>query len=178
MKVKDELAGKKGLCPDCGVKFRIPLKDAPAVVVAAPQAPAHVDAVLPVAHFVAIDPVSVAGLPRALSLEMSQTPAAVASEGAEESVPVDHEMKLEDSSERQFHPTILQDVQLVWSIAFPGGDPSEPLTAKQLQDWLDEGQATGNELVWRTDWPEWIPVRQVFPEHCPNPLGGQFDPLL
>ena len=178
MKVKDELAGKKGLCPDCGVKFRIPLKDAPAVVVAAPQGTAQVAAVLPVAHFVAIDPVSLAGLPRARSLEISQTPENVTSKEARESVPVNHDIELEEPSERQFHPTIFQNVQLAWSITFPGGDPSDPLPAEQLQDWLEEGQATGDELVWRTDWPEWIPVRQVFPEHCPNPSGGQFDSLL
>ena len=46
-----------------------------------------------------------------------------------------------------------------------GGEPTPPYSAEMLQDWLDAGESTGEEIVWRADWPEWLPVRQVFPEY-------------
>jgi hypothetical protein len=33
-----------------------------------------------------------------------------------------------------------------------------------MQAWLDAGQAEGTEVVWRSDWPEWRPARDVFPD--------------
>lgn len=69
-----------------------------------------------------------------------------------------------------FHPVIAERPDVTWCIAFPGGDPTEPLDAVTMQAWLDGGHATGTEVVWRADWPEWRPVQDVFPEL----LGGGF----
>ena len=54
--------------------------------------------------------------------------------------------------------------EAAWCIAFPGGEPSQPLPAAEMQAWLTSGEATGNELVWRSDWPNWRPIGTVFPE--------------
>jgi hypothetical protein len=51
-----------------------------------------------------------------------------------------------------------------WSIAVPGGDASEPISGAELLAWLDSGVATGIELVWRSDWTDWRPVTDVFPD--------------
>jgi hypothetical protein len=74
VKVKDYLAGRKGICPECGVSFRIPREsqpepvDAPVPTLAAP-APAMTSATgLPVAKVVSLDPNLAASLPRALPL--------------------------------------------------------------------------------------------------------------
>jgi hypothetical protein len=69
-----------------------------------------------------------------------------------------------------FHPVISERPDVTWCIAFPGGDPTEPLDAVTMQAWLDGGHATGTEVVWRADWPEWRPVQDVFPEL----FGGGF----
>jgi len=63
------------------------------------------------------------------------------------------------------HPVLAEMADLEWRIAYPGGAPSEPVSAESMQAWLDARQAEGSELVWRSDWPEWIPARDVFPEH-------------
>lgn len=63
----------------------------------------------------------------------------------------------------ELHAVIAERPELTWCIAFPGGDPTEPLDAATMQAWLDGGHATGTEVVWRSDWPEWRPVQDVFP---------------
>jgi len=77
VKVKDELAGRKGVCPTCGARFRIPLESepepapapAPAGVAPAAPAPAATSATgLPVAEIVSFDTSLAATLPRALPL--------------------------------------------------------------------------------------------------------------
>jgi hypothetical protein len=40
--------------------------------------------------------------------------------------------------------------------------------ALTMQEWLAGGQAEGTELVWRADWADWRPVRDVFPEFFPG----------
>jgi len=73
LKVKDHLAGKKGICPSCGARFRIPLAAAPAAP-AAPRASGQ-----PVATVVSLDAARAATLPPALVLsETTPPPAAIA----------------------------------------------------------------------------------------------------
>ena len=102
---------------------------------------------LPLAKIVRLDPAVVATLPRARPLTAD---AAVAS------VPL--------------HPVIAERPELTWCIAYPGGEPTEPIDAATMQAWLDGGHANGTEVVWRSDWAEWRPVQDVFPGF----FGGEF----
>lgn len=61
--------------------------------------------------------------------------------------------------------------EAAWCIALPGGEPSQPMQAPAMQTWLVSGKATGNELVWRSDWSDWKPIALIFPES----LGGDQD---
>jgi hypothetical protein len=78
MKVKDELAGRKGICPECGTRFRIPLESRPEVAVLAAEAvpavavaqPAPGPTGHPVASVVSLDADLAATLPRALPLAL------------------------------------------------------------------------------------------------------------
>ena len=86
VKVKDDLAGRKGVCPTCGARFRIPLESqpeptlpvptpAPAPAAGAPAAPAPAATSatgLPVADIVSFDANLAATLPRALPLATPQ----------------------------------------------------------------------------------------------------------
>ena len=183
VKVKDEFAGRKVLCPTCQVKFRIP---APAVVGGMPTAlPA-----LQTARLLQLAPEVVATLPRAYAF--GQTPAAQPSlpepfapepfapepfapePAAPEPIyqePIQQPnlqepvFQQEPASQPFLHPALTDRPDLLWCIAFPGGDPTEPMPAETLQAWLDSRQATGTEVVWRSDWPDWLAVREVFPEY-------------
>ena len=173
VKVKDEFAGRKVLCPTCQVKFRIP---APAVVGGMPTAlPA-----LQTARLLQLAPEVVATLPRAYAF--GQAPAAQPSlpepfapePAAPEPIyqePIQQPnlqepvFEQEPASQPFLHPALTDRPDLLWCIAFPGGDPTEPMPAETLQAWLDSRQATGTEVVWRSDWPDWHAVREVFPEY-------------
>ncbi|MFM7138510.1 MAG: hypothetical protein ACKO1M_15820 [Planctomycetota bacterium] len=91
VKVKVELAGRKGICPECGARFRIPLESAsaphgspevaravaadgpPAPLVAAAAAPAATSASgTPVARIVSLDSALAATLPRAIPLAIPE----------------------------------------------------------------------------------------------------------
>lgn len=234
VKVKEHLAGRKGICPECGARFRIPeapaspawspgplpagLGDdppsprtpaaarpvdveeprgpavgftaaetfapkaaevvpaaeiAPASGVPASAAPAEelpvidapglgapvVDAPaagvtaaaprFPTADFVSFDELLAASLPSVVPFEEAP---ATAGDGA------------------GWPPALAEAPMLLWCIAEPGGEPSAPLTAAAMHDWLRSGQVRGSEVVWRSDWTEWVGVGTAFPEHVP-PAG-------
>lgn len=181
VKVKDHQAGKRGLCPTCGSKFSIPATTG-AEPHADPGAPGIPDyPQLPLARFVPLDPAVVATLPRALPFGATRAAAesAAATAAAAESLePFAETMPLgtdpladevtavwpAEADVRELHAAIADRPDLSWRIAYPGGEASEPVDAATMQEWLTGGQAEGSELVWRADWPEWLPVRGVFPE--------------
>ena len=165
VKVKDHLAGRKGLCPTCGAKFRVPK---PVSVPGRTLEPAVDEPALPLARLIPLDAAVVATLPRALPPGTMRT----AASEAEPPEPVEPEpetfesepLDAEPVASRPLHPAIADRPDLTWCIAFPGGDPSEPVAGASVQEWLDAGQATGAEVVWRADWPQWHPIRDVFPD--------------
>jgi len=180
MRVKDELRGKKGLCPTCGVKFRLEPVSEPARAEAMPE--------LPWAREIPLDPAVIATLPRAVPYgtvraaaeaaaaavrAASQPPtphpdeSETASSSIHDDVPDDPIAEVVDVEEppRRLAAAIADRPDLTWCIAFPGGDPSAPIDGFTMQDWLDARQAEGTEVVWRADWPEWLPLREVFPEY-------------
>jgi hypothetical protein len=168
VKVKDILAGKKGICPTCGARVRIPKVSAPPPAVAAAPAAAS----LPVARIVSLDEAEAERLPRAVPFDRP-APAAVAA--VPEPVEVEHDVEtaaegveFEDdiAAVVVLHPVIAERPDLAWCHAVPGGAASDPLGAEAMQAWLDSGRADAGALVWRADWPEWRPLAAVFPRHA------------
>lgn len=177
VRVKDRFAGKKAYCPECGATFRVPLPKSRSSDTHAPEPPE-----LPIAAIVSLDGEYAASLPRATALgAMTAADPVVSTEARAESrderrSSVTPSAVVEPPSEeapvgRRFHPVIAEAMDVEWNVALPGGDPSEPLSADMLQEWLDAGGATGTELVWRQDWPDWVSIRLVFPEHVPPAAG-------
>jgi len=179
VKVKDSLAGKKGVCPICQTRFRIPGQRVPK---------------LPTARVLSLDAAWAATLPRAVILPLPASEPPAPSPARRSSAPSKAGMPrqpatsmptaglpdnpqagLRDNPQagspdnpqaglRGMHPLIGERPDLAWCVAVPGGSPSPPMTAQEMQAWLDTRLATGEELVWRADWQEWAPIRLVFPE--------------
>lgn len=143
--VKDSLAGRKGLCPTCGAKFRIPAAGDLSTLPAAPG--------LPTARLLDMAADVVATLPRVLPFEAA--PLATEPVFEPPAAPL-------APPPPALHAALAERPDLEWCIAFPGGEPTEPLSAESMQAWLESGQVTGTEVVWRSDWPEWRPARDVF----------------
>lgn len=156
IKVKDHLAGKKGICPHCGTRFRIPAAGA---VAAAPAPDLAATGTLPMGRLVSRNRDEAVGLPRVLAC------AAAAAPDAEPDVDVEAEADagLDRLPPVSLHPVLGERPDLAWCLAVPGGQPSQPLSPESVQQWLDSGGATGEELVWRSDWTEWVPIGRVFP---------------
>jgi hypothetical protein len=141
IKVKDYLAGKIGICPSCSARFRIPLADASPARMPDRQAASGLPvAAVPFDLALAVSSPTDSGndLPNEITPDESMIPAAISEATA-----------------------------ALWCIAVPGGQPSAAMTGEALLDWLTSGRATGGELVWRSDWSEWRPVADVFPDHMP-----------
>jgi len=155
IKVKESLAGRKGLCPTCGAKFRIP------------HAAADVPG-LPTARLLDVAPDVAATLPRVLPYGTPDIPSPAPSSTPSPAfvtppAPVTTASPIERAAAAPaLHPVLAERPELRWCIAFPGGDPTEPLPPESMQAWLESGQAEGTEVVWRSDWPEWRPARDVF----------------
>lgn len=140
--VKGSFAGRTGLCPTCGAKVRVPSAGG----VEPPAASG-----LPTARLLDVAADVVATLPRVLPFEAPPA----APEPAFEPPP---------APPRTLHPALAERPDLEWCIAFPGGEPTEPLSADSMQAWLASGEVAGTEVVWRSDWPTWRPARDVFPD--------------
>ncbi|MFM8378379.1 MAG: DUF4339 domain-containing protein [Planctomycetia bacterium] len=155
--VKDSFAGRKGLCPTCGAKFQIPA--------AGSGEPPPAAAGLPTARLLDMAADVVATLPRILPFEAPPPAPEPALEPAFEPPPAPLA-----PPPPALHPALAERPDLEWCIAFPGGEPTEPLSAESMQAWLESGQVTGTEVVWRSDWPEWLPARDVFPDVIPDAI--------
>jgi len=172
VKVKDQQAGKRGLCPTCGDVFRIPQLS---------RTPDAAQPELPLAQLLPLDSAVVATLPRAVPVGTARAaetrgvsqPHSVSQphEPAEQHVePIAAEFETVDepAAVLTLHAAIASRPDLSWRIAYPGGAASEPVDAVTMQEWLAGGQAEGTELVWRADWAAWLPVQEVFPEFFPG----------
>jgi hypothetical protein len=173
VKVKDEFAGRKGVCPECQARFRIPLQSCP----------------LPTARVLGLDAAWAASLTRAVILPAdhaylkSEPPkgkhpsppkgthpsSTSASSSAPRLAPPPAPRRQTEPQSPALHPMLAADPDADWCIAIHGGEPSVPLTAAEMQAWLGSGRATGAELVWRSDWADWVSIRNVFPELVPGP---------
>jgi hypothetical protein len=148
VKVKDALAGRKGVCPDCDARFRIPLESCP----------------IPTARVLSLDAAWAETLPRAtiLPADHAFSKGALSKGACSEGAP------LKEARKPALHPAIAERPDAEWRVAIPGGESSAPLTGSDMQAWLAAGRATGSELVWRSEWPDWVSIRLVFPEFVPN----------
>jgi hypothetical protein len=160
VKVKDALAGRKGVCPDCHSRFRIPLESCP----------------IPTARVLSLDAAWAETLPRATILPADHAFSQGAfSKGAfstearkPERAHGSERRDVDRPHEPALHPAIAEKPGAEWRVAIPGGEPSAPLSGADMQAWLAAGRATGGEVVWRSEWPDWVSIRLVFPEFVPN----------
>lgn len=170
IKVKDYLAGRKGICPTCGARFRIPLASPVASAARAPSPDTPVAGVADgpsVAAVVSLDPVAAAGLPEVL-LVAAVTDHVLPDSPADDPPQVDPDPTA--------HVEVDDDEAVgdaaYWYVAIPGGEPSAALRDQEMAAWLDGGQATGREVVWRSDWPGWKPITEAFPGRFPEAFPG------
>ncbi len=159
LKVKSELAGKRGRCPHCQQKIEIPAQSdsGGTSTVAAPAAPSAARAAAATgftppggetAPVVSLQP-TIAAQPVGQAFPAGQ-PAMAAPAGLAAGGPID---------------PIAEAPQLQWYVMPPGVTSQYgPAVGEEFRTWIREGRVTADTLVWRQDWPEWKPAGLVFPE--------------
>jgi hypothetical protein len=158
LNIKRELAGRRGVCPACGTKFRIPSEDAesslPIDTSAGEQEvlrPGNGAAVarLPAAgsRSVAAGDTAVAAAP-SVSPEQAFAQVPQAARGPVESISI-----LDDDDE-----------DAAWYVRPPSGGQYGPASGPILRQWIDEGRVAATALLWRDGWPQWRDASEALPE--------------
>jgi hypothetical protein len=155
--VKAFLAGKKGLCPKCGGKIRIPELDAAldGGIAASPATPVH-----PAAE----RPVLAESVPHRDRAQRS-----AASEPA--SGPAGSRASGRAVAATTAGDPIDEAPNAVWYVRPPTGGQFGPADAAIMRRWLGEGRVSADALVWREGWSDWKSAGPLFPSLLPTPAS-------
>ncbi len=140
LNVKEHLAGKAGFCPECGVRLIIPYQSTRKSSKEADMASEATKMPSDTSPTFSVSPSSF------FLEEMQQQPEAMTAQASGTLNPV------------------LEDQTVVWYIQVPGGPQYGPANGQVVQTWIQEHRISGNMLVWREGWTNWLEAKQVFPE--------------
>ena len=145
LNIKSDLAGRRGICPACSGRFRIPLQDA--------------EKSTPIENHSTPDPdaesssESVATEAPAVSVAEPKSP--------EPPDPNDPESPIAANEQN----TILdEDDDGNWYVRPPSGGQYGPATTELLKQWIGEGRVAATSLLWRDGWPQWRDASEALPE--------------
>jgi hypothetical protein len=134
LNVKSFLAGKKGVCPKCGTKLRIPSTSEAGLGDDGEDSD-----------------------PARLTSVGENGSAAVAAVGAKPSGVAVAEAPSAESDPIAEAPTA------VWYVRPPSGGQYGPARGEILRRWISEGRLSSDSLVWREGWTDWQNAGQLFP---------------
>ncbi len=187
LNVKSFLAGRRGICPECDARFRIPLESGG---VAEPvhkgdragdaEATQLTGAMQDDAH--AGD--AAGGYPGAMSFEPNfgsplgsvvnsspwgASPVAAVSPAASPIAGTAASANPASAKPLGSYPVVAadplaEDPQAVWYVRPRSGGQYGPAVADILRDWIREGRVAGDSYVWREGWTDWRPASSVFPQ--------------
>src|SRR5262245_28284933 len=136
LNVKAFLAGKRGVCPKCGTKVRIPLVSEPEL---ADSEVEETDATE--------SPVKSNG-----SGKVSAPAVAVAPAAQQTAHGTDGE-----------HDPITEAPAAIWYVRPPTGGQYGPARGDVMRQWISEGRVSSDSLVWREGWTDWQNAGKLFP---------------
>ena len=141
LNIKYELAGRRGICPACSAKFRIPLEDAEKSSPVDQPLDGHTNG------HTNDDQRAPAGANRLAEAEQGQTASAVSAVAAGQTL-----------------ATIDTDPTSTWYVRPPSGGQYGPATGEILRQWISEGRVAATSLLWREGWPQWREAKEALPE--------------
>ena len=198
LNIKNDLAGRRGVCPECKVRFRIPLSDAefstpvddrpsmsedqlsPGGAIEGEHRSATQEASTGTGHGRAVevgDPYSAkdAGGNQA-TMEThagvkitTQTESVKKSASASTAQPDTSRPAIVSGDE--FEP-LGSDPAATWYVRPPSGGQYGPADADVLKGWIAEGRVAKTALIWRDGWPQWREAAEAFPEISDALPGG------
>lgn len=150
LNIKNDLAGKRGKCPACNLRFRIPLGDQEFSIPLESDSGQDDDADGGDSLLPAVEPGAAFTQAAARSAEPQATTSPThrqAGTAVEEGGDFD----------------IFADQTAQWYVRPPSGGRYGPADSETLRQWVREGRITADTLLWRDGWPEWRGADQVLP---------------
>jgi hypothetical protein len=146
LNVKAFLAGKKGVCPKCGTKMRIPEASEPGLVDSELE---ETEA----AHSPAKSNGSGAGAAATLVAPAPAAPAVSVAPAAPTAA----------QSAAAADDPIAEAPTAIWYVRPPTGGQYGPARGEIMRKWIAEGRVSGDSLVWREGWTDWQNAAKLFP---------------
>jgi hypothetical protein len=143
LNVKTFLAGKRAICPKCGVRVIVP-----AVSESDPAAGSSTDSSLTTSQTIEIV------VDETAAHLQASPPTLVATTEPQKPAPVD---------------AIAEAPGAVWYVRPATGGQFGPASADVMRSWLDDGRVSSTSLVWRAGWADWQSAASVFPQLAPAP---------
>lgn len=158
--VKDFQAGKRGRCPECKGKFRIPLRDAAHSLEADDSstddaaAPAMTESTKSSQATGSAASAIETQRPRTKAVSQPSTSASSArdSSPAQPPVPVKPQALIEAPNAK-------------WFVRPTTGGQYGPAPSESMWQWLGENRIGNDSLVWCEGWPEWLVAGEVFNDY-------------
>jgi hypothetical protein len=139
LNVKAFLAGKKGVCPKCGTKVRIPLTSEPGL-----------DSDLEETEAARGESSKSNGSGAAAATAASPAAPAVAIAPAH-------------TATASANDPISEAPTAIWYVRPPTGGQYGPARGDIMRRWLSEGRVSSDSLVWREGWTDWQHAGKLFP---------------
>lgn len=163
LNIKTELAGKRGICPACSVRFRIPPYD---TEVSTPLQSAGIEAEaderLSGSSQGSVSKSRSAKTAAPNSSDSSHCVAAddfggvAVEESPQDQVKADTEIvpSAPPSADASFHD-LLGDQSATWYVRPPNGGQYGPADGPTMGQWIKEGRVADLAMVWRDGWADW-----------------------
>ncbi|MGB7348141.1 MAG: DUF4339 domain-containing protein [Pirellulaceae bacterium] len=146
LNIKQELAGRRGVCPNCSTRFRIPLQDA-----------------LKSAPIKQVDQVvrsQAKSTEQLLGATSSQQNSKANSQAAG-----NHTTAVAERPTTVSSPELLAgDPHATWYVRPPTGGQYGPANGEVLRQWIGEGRVAATALLWRDGWAQWREASEALPE--------------
>jgi len=139
LNIKRELAGRRGVCPACSAKFRIPTEDTEK------SSPVESSRGTVAGGDAAGGAVVGGDASDTLTSVPTSTPAPMLTDP--------EAIRLSDD-----------EPDATWYVRPPNGGQYGPASSDVLKQWVAEGRVAATALLWRDGWPQWRDAVKVLPE--------------
>ena len=196
LNIKRELAGRRGVCPQCQSRIRIPMEDtalsSPVDEVRIVQSNASNSAKQAVSQQAAGSSGNAGGAavmaesqrvsepavstPAAPGTRVSQQGPVVADIQAGQALDVQNPGGEGGNVQPLAGGSILEEEpDATWYVRPPSGGQYGPASTVELQEWIAQGRVAASALLWRDGWPQWRDASDALPEmsaSLPGVTGG------
>ncbi|MDB4807601.1 DUF4339 domain-containing protein [bacterium] len=162
LNIKRDLAGRRGVCPQCQSRFRIPMEDS--------EQSTQVDAVR------IVQPATASSSGQGGTAVMAEndvvSQAAVSTPSVSEprvpvaDVPAPHQQSQQEAGARNIAAGSILDEEpdATWYVRPPSGGQYGPASTDELREWIGQGRVAASALLWRDGWPQWRDAGEALPE--------------